>query len=168
MPRSCSTTAYGSASFPMVSQPPLPKPTAPARLTPRRAAGLRSVPPLAGCPALHSASLCQPAPGCVSSSSFGPQARPALRLNHSLRFAAFGFSLLYPSPPHPDASPPHRLRLPMHKVAASRWSVPPMCGPLAVPQSPTARLLEYHRKQWKPSQGAAQSCEGCSSGDSGP
>ena len=42
------------------------------------------------------------------------------------------------SNPAADASPPHRPRLPMRKVAASLWWAHPMRGPLAVPHAPTA------------------------------
>lgn len=59
--RSCSTTANGPARFQKVSQPPLPQTRTPAHLISGRAAGLRSVPALAGRPPLHSAGLCLPA-----------------------------------------------------------------------------------------------------------
>ena len=42
------------------------------------------------------------------------------------------------SNPPAGASPPHRPRLPMRKVAASLWWAPSMRGPLAVPHAPTA------------------------------
>ena len=60
IPGSRRFTVSGAARLSMVGQLLLPQTHAPAHLIPGRAAGLRSVPPLAGSPSLHSAGLSQP------------------------------------------------------------------------------------------------------------
>lgn len=58
--RSCSTTAYGPSRFPSLSQPPLPKPAAPARL------------PMVGQPLPTRHQI----PGCLRNTASGPPRLP--------------------------------------------------------------------------------------------